>query len=106
MITKNQMFLKEEFFMSVLPKELVRDFIKNQSFSSSDNVLDLLKEMFKDVLQETLEVELEEKLGYDKYHYSFIFFDAIHYKVRTNKQIVNKAVFVAAFYLPQVLNLK
>ena len=49
------MLLKEEFFMSVLPKELVRDFIKNQNFSSSDDVLDLLKEMFKDVLQEALE---------------------------------------------------
>ena len=53
-----------------------------------------------------LKPKLEEKLGYDKYHYSFIFFDAIHYKVRDDKQIVNKAVFVVAFYLPQVLNLK
>lgn len=56
--------------MSVLPKELMRAFIKEQNFTSTDGVLDLLKEMFKDVLQETLEVELEEKLGYDKYNIS------------------------------------
>lgn len=53
--------------MSVLPKELIREFIKKQNFTSTDSVLDLLKDMFKDVLQEALEVELEEKLGYDKY---------------------------------------
>lgn len=56
--------------MSLLPKELVRDFIKEQDFSSTDNVLDTLKEMFREVLQEALEVELEEKLGYDKYNIS------------------------------------
>ena len=56
--------------MSTLPKELIRDFIKQQKFESTDSVLDLLKDMFKDVLQEALEVELEEKLGYDKYNVS------------------------------------
>ena len=50
MIIKNQMYLKEELFMSVLPKELVRDFIKKQHFTNTDDVLNLLKEMFKDVL--------------------------------------------------------
>lgn len=70
MIIKNQMYLKEELFMSVLPKDLVRDFIKDQHFTNTDDVLNLLKEMFKDVLQEALEVELEEKLGYDKYQIS------------------------------------
>ncbi|WP_054743231.1 IS256 family transposase [Cellulosilyticum ruminicola] len=56
--------------MSVLPKDLVRNFIKEQHFTNTDDVLNLLKEMFKDVLQEALEVELEEKLGYDKYQIS------------------------------------
>lgn len=56
--------------MPALPKELIRDFIKDQNLTSTDSVLDLLKEMFKDVLQEALEVELEEKLGYDKYQVS------------------------------------
>lgn len=71
MIIKNQLSkFKEEFFMSALPKELIRDFIKEQHFTGTDQVLDLLKDMFKDVLQEALEVELEEKLGYDKYHIS------------------------------------
>ena len=56
--------------MSILPNELIRDFIKEQDFSSTDSVLDTLKEMFREVLQEALEVELEEKLGYDKYNIS------------------------------------
>ncbi len=70
MIIKNQSLPRRSYFMSVLPKELVRDFIKNQNFTSSDDILELLKDMFKDVLQEALEVELEEKLGYDKYQIS------------------------------------
>lgn len=56
--------------MSVLPKDLIREFIKEQDFTNTDSVLNLLKEMFKDVLQEALEVELEEKLGYNKYQIS------------------------------------
>lgn len=56
--------------MAMLPKELIREFIKEQNFSSTDSVLDTLKEMFREVLQETLEVELDEKLGYDKYNIS------------------------------------
>lgn len=56
--------------MSILPNELIRNFIKEQDFSSTDSVLDTLKEMFREVLQEALEVELEEKLGYDKYNIS------------------------------------
>jgi hypothetical protein len=52
MIIKNQMLTEEEFVMSVLPKDLIRDFIKDQHLTSTDSILDLLKEMFKDVLQE------------------------------------------------------
>ena len=53
--------------MSIIPKEVIRALIKEKSFSSPDDVLATLKEMFREVLQESLEAELDEKLGYDKY---------------------------------------
>ncbi|MHC1749377.1 MAG: IS256 family transposase [Cellulosilyticaceae bacterium] len=49
---------------------LIAYFIKEQNFTSTDQVLETMKLMFKEVLQEALEVELEEKLGYDKYNIS------------------------------------
>lgn len=53
--------------MSSVSKELLRDFINEQKFQSSNEVLEALKEMFKDVLQEALEAEMDEALGYNKY---------------------------------------
>jgi transposase-like protein len=53
--------------MSNLSKELLREYIKEQNFTSSNDILTALKEMFRDVLQESLEAELDESLGYDKY---------------------------------------
>lgn len=56
--------------MSKITKELIKNLVKEEKFKNGDEVLRTLKEMFKDVLQETLEAELEEKLGYDKYELS------------------------------------
>jgi len=53
--------------MSMLPKEVIRELIKEKKFESADDILETLKGMFREVLQETLEAELDEKLGYDKY---------------------------------------
>jgi transposase-like protein len=53
--------------MSKIAKDVIRDLIKEEKFTNSDDVLSSLKEMFRDVLQEVLEVEIEEKLGYNKY---------------------------------------
>lgn len=56
--------------MSKVSKELLREFIKEQDFRTPDDVLAAIKDMFKDVLQETLEAEMDTKLGYDKYDVS------------------------------------
>lgn len=56
--------------MSKVSKELLREFIKEQDFKNPDDVLAAIKEMFKDVLQETLEAEMDTTLGYDKYDVS------------------------------------
>lgn len=56
--------------MSNLSKEVLRDYIKEQNFTSVDEVLAAMKDMFKDVLQEALEGEMDTHLGYDKYEIS------------------------------------
>ena len=53
--------------MSGISKEILRDYIKEQNFTSTNQILDAMKDMFKDVLQETLEAEMDTQLGYDKY---------------------------------------
>lgn len=54
--------------MGNVSKELLREYIKEQNFSSADDILVGLKEMFRDVLQESLEAEMDETLGYGKYN--------------------------------------
>lgn len=56
--------------MSKLAKEVLREYVRNQNFETSEQVLEAMKEMFKDVMQETLEAEMDDHLGYDKYDVS------------------------------------
>lgn len=56
--------------MSILTKEQVKDLIKTSNITTVDDITTTLKEMFKDVLQEILEAELDEHLGYEKYDIS------------------------------------
>ena len=56
--------------MSDLSKELLRAYINEQNFTNPNEVLSSLKELFKDVLQEALEGELDETLGYGKHEVS------------------------------------
>ncbi|WP_252251054.1 IS256 family transposase [Clostridium sp. ZBS13] len=50
-----------------MSKELLREYIKEQNFSNANEILVGLKEMFRAVLQESLEAEMDEVLGYGKY---------------------------------------
>lgn len=56
--------------MSKIAKEMIRELVKEEKFTSTSEVMDTLKEMFREVLQEALEVEMEDQLGYDKYNLS------------------------------------
>jgi putative transposase len=56
--------------MASISKEILRDYINEQKFTSPDEVLIAMKSMFRDVLQETLEAEMDSQLGYDKYDIS------------------------------------
>jgi transposase-like protein len=56
--------------MENLSKELLRNYIKEQNFTDSNDILKSLKELFRDILQESLEAEMDETLGYLKHDYS------------------------------------
>ena len=54
--------------MSNISKELLRNYVNEQNFKSPDDVLSAIKDMFKDILQETLEAEMDTQLGYGKFN--------------------------------------
>lgn len=49
-----------------IQKEVLRQIIKENDLKSVGDVSTLLKESFKELLQELLEAELDVSLGYDK----------------------------------------
>ena len=52
--------------MSATPAEMMKEYVNSQKFSSTTEVMVAMKEMFKDVLQQVMECELDNKLGYEK----------------------------------------
>jgi transposase-like protein len=49
-----------------LPKELIKEMVKEQKFTSTDQIMETIKEMFSDILEEVLQCEINEQLGYEK----------------------------------------
>ncbi|MHB1420850.1 MAG: transposase, partial [Bacillota bacterium] len=52
--------------MRLLSKEQLRQFIKENNLKSAQDAQNALKEMFAETLQEMLEAELDDSLGYTK----------------------------------------
>ncbi|WP_181950786.1 transposase, partial [Sporomusa ovata] len=52
--------------MATIPKEAIKELIKEQKFNNTTEVMNAIKDMFRDVLQEIMEAELETELGYVK----------------------------------------
>ncbi len=48
-------------------KEQAKEFVKEGKFKDADQLWDALTEPFKEILQATLEAEMDTKLGYSKY---------------------------------------
>ena len=78
-----------------IAKEQIRQIISENNIRSVSDVYSLLKDSFKDILQELMEAELVSKItdkvlpqGKDWQSrplnpvYPFVFMDCIHYKVR------------------------
>ena len=52
--------------MAKAPPEMMREFVRSQNFTSTDEVMTAMKDMFKDILQEVMKCELADELGYEK----------------------------------------
>jgi len=52
--------------MEKIPKELLKEYVNIQNFTSTTDIMEALKEMFKDALQQVMNSKLDEKLGYEK----------------------------------------
>lgn len=50
-----------------IPKELIKEYVKSEDFKSTGDIMESIKNMFTQVLNEVLQCEIEEKLGYDKH---------------------------------------
>ena len=42
--------------MAKAPAEIMREFVRSQNFTSTDEVMAAMKDMFKDILQEVMDV--------------------------------------------------
>ena len=58
--------MKRCIFMEKTPKEVLKAYVDSQKFSSTTQIMDAMKEMFRDVLQQVMESELDTELGYEK----------------------------------------
>lgn len=52
--------------MEKTPAELMKEFVNNQKFTSTSEIMEAMKDMFRDVLQQVMESELDDSLGYEK----------------------------------------
>ncbi|WP_066066192.1 IS256 family transposase [Neobacillus soli] len=50
-----------------IPKELIKEIVKEQKFTSTNQIMETIKEMFSDILEEVLQCEMDEQLGYEKH---------------------------------------
>ena len=49
--------------MQSVPKDLLKEYVQSQHFTSTTEIMEEMKEMFRDVIQTVMEVEMEEELG-------------------------------------------
>jgi len=47
-----------------IPKELIKEFVKSEEFKNTGDIMAAIKNMFAEVLEETLQCEMDEKLGH------------------------------------------
>ncbi len=52
--------------MNAAPQELLKEYVRSQHFSSTGEIMAAMKEMFRDVIQTAMEVEMDEELGRER----------------------------------------
>jgi transposase-like protein len=52
--------------MNAAPQDLLREYVQSQHFTSTADVMTAMKEMFRDVINQVMEVEMDEELGRER----------------------------------------
>ena len=52
--------------MQSVPQDLLKAYVQSQKFTSTADIMAAMKEMFRDVIQQVMEVELDEELGRER----------------------------------------
>ena len=52
--------------MTTAPQELLKEYVQSQHFTSTAEIMTAMKEMFRDVVQTVMEVEMDEELGRER----------------------------------------
>ena len=52
--------------MNTAPQELMKEYVQSQHFTSTAEIMTAMKEMFRDVVQTVMEVEMDEELGRER----------------------------------------
>ena len=52
--------------MNTAPQELLKEYVQSQHFTSTAEIMIAMKEMFRDVFQTVMEVEMDEELGRER----------------------------------------
>ena len=50
---------------SFISTQQIKDLINEQKFTSTKDIMDCMKNMFADVLEQTLQAEMDQHLGYE-----------------------------------------
>ena len=52
--------------MELTPKELMKQYVDRQKFTSTTEIMQAMKDLFRDAIQQVMESELDVELGYEK----------------------------------------
>ena len=52
--------------MQSAPKDLLKEYVRSQQFSSTAEIMQAMKEMFRDVIEQVMEVEMDDELGRER----------------------------------------
>ena len=63
----NKQSYQEEFDMntSFISTQQIKDLINEQKFTSTQEIMNCMKNMFADILEQTLQAEMDQHLGYE-----------------------------------------
>ena len=52
--------------MQSAPKDLLKEYVQSQQFTSTAEIMQAMKEMFRDVIEQVMEVEMDDELGRER----------------------------------------